>query len=207
MKQPLYMFLAICLPLLSVGLAVFASEESPESYAVSDNYVLQPRDSVTVLVFGESELSTTQMIDSDGRIIMPLVGEIRLKGLTPRQAERHIGERFKQEQILVNPHITLRLAGFAERQFYIFGEVRSPGVKNFPLDATSLDILQALTMAGSFTEMARPQRVRVTRTGRDGTEENIIVNVERLMRGEGESSEDNIRIFPDDRIFVPQRIW
>ncbi|MCC5805505.1 MAG: polysaccharide export protein [Opitutales bacterium] len=194
--------LVAVLLLLTVSLG---AEETPgASLAVPDNYKLRAKDSVQVIVFGEGDLSFAQAIDSDGKVMIPLAGPLRLEGLTLREAERALRETFINEQILVSPHISVRVTGYSPRQFYIFGEVTNPGVKDFPLDATSLDVLQALSLAGSFTDLARRGNVRVTRTQPDGSEENFTVDVDRLMRGRGETE---VRIFPDDRIFVPTRFF
>lgn len=181
-----------------------AEEASGEALSVPDNYVLRAKDSVQVIVFGEGDLSFAQAIDSEGKVILPLAGPLKIKGLTLREAERAVRDTFVSEEILVSPHISLRVTGYSPRQFYIFGEVSQPGVKNMPLDSASLDILQALSMAGSFTDLARRNNVRVTRTREDGSERSFTVDVDRLMRGSGDNE---VRIFPDDRIFVPARLF
>ena len=177
----------------------------PESgLVVPDNYKLRPGDSVQVMVYGEPDLSFAQNIDASGRVMLPLAGSLRLEGRTTREAEEILRLAYIEGEILIAPHVSLQVTGYSPRQFYIFGEVNAPGVKAFPLDATSLDILQVLSMAGSFTDLARRNRVRITRVESDGNESSIVVDAEKLMTGSGDTT---VRIFPNDRIFVPQRIW
>lgn len=197
--------LVLCALFLGVAsvLPAVAQERSPER--APENYILRPKDSISITIFNEGDLSTAQMLDSDGKVILPLVGPIRLAGMTTRQAERAVAQLYIEEEILVSPHVTVRLTAYAELQFYIFGEVRSPGVKTFPVGTTSLDILQVISMAGSFTELARPNNVRVTRVAEDGTETTFTIDAERLMRGTASEAASKVRILPEDRIFVPQR--
>ncbi len=186
------------------GAEAEALTQPEAALAVPDNYKLRPGDSIQVLVYGEPDLSFGQHIDTSGRVMLPLAGPLTLEGRTTREAEAALRAAYIEAEILIAPHVSLQVTGYSPRQFYIFGEVHAPGVKAFPLDATSLDILQVLSMAGSFTDLARRNRVRITRVEADGNENTLVVDVDKLMTGSGDTT---IRIFPNDRIFVPQRIW
>jgi protein involved in polysaccharide export with SLBB domain len=168
-------------------------------------YRLSSGDQVTVSVFGEPDLAVSQRIDDSGKIVMPLLGEVQLAGLTVREAETLIKERFVNEDFLVKPEITIQITGSRSREFYIFGEVRGPGMKQFPPNRSALSIVEAISMAGDFTEFARSTAVQITRRDESGKETVLSVDVRRLIsRTQSNSNIEMVDVLPGDVVFVPQ---
>ena len=87
-------------------------------------YTLGTGDKVRVTVFGEENLSGEFEIDSTGKISMPLVGDVRIGGLPPRDAEKAIADTLSQGY-LANPRVNVEVLNY--RPFYIIGEVNTPG--------------------------------------------------------------------------------
>lgn len=171
-------------------------------------YRLRPGDSVQISVFNEADLSVGQELDPNGVIIVPLLGRTELGGLTLREAETRLEEAYKTEEYLIDPQITVIIAKYAEQVFYIFGEVNQPGAKKFPNGKQSLDILEAITMAGDLSQYAKRSDIVVRRPikGTD-REEKIIVDLEKVIRGSRSGNEELISIYPEDIIFVPERMF
>lgn len=178
----------------------------------SDNYRLSIRDSISVSVFDEPDLSTTQRIDADGQIRFALLGPRRVAGLSIREAEEMLERLYVEERFLRSPQVTIIVESYAPKEVSVFGQVRSPGKLTFPIEHNYLEIVDVIAKAGGFTGVARSDRVRIARLDENGAEEIITINVERLISG-GSSrfgrggDADDVRIFPGDVIYVPERLF
>jgi len=173
-------------------------EEQGEDFVVP---VLQPGDSVQIDVFREPELSGTFKIQPDGDLRHPLLTKLRLSGLTPEDAEDVVRNRL-DEKYLINPRVSLRVADSPSRQVLIIGEVRKPGAVAYLL-GEPLYLLEAISLAGGFTDKASPNRVRVVRTV-DGRSIRIRVHVADVLAGKEPNG--NLRLLPGDVVTVPE-IW
>jgi polysaccharide export outer membrane protein len=141
------------------------------------NYTLRPRDIVDVKVFQEDDLSLRAMVNHDGTVRLPLIGNVRLGGLTTDQAAQRIRAAL-DDGYLVNPQVTVAVAQFARRRVTVLGQVARPG----PVDlrpGERLTLVQAIGDAGGFTRLANPKAVIVKRRagGRDAT---YTVNVRQM---------------------------
>lgn len=128
--------------------------------ATPDGYVLGINDRLRIIVFGEEQLSGEFAVDSTGRVAMPFIGEVQAAGLTRAQLEDALEKRMTEEQILLDPRVSIDLINF--RPFYILGEVVRPG--EYPSSA-NLNVFNAVATAGGFTPLANQTRVMIKRTG------------------------------------------
>lgn len=136
-----------------------ATPATPQSTR-DDGYVLGVNDRVRVLVFGEASLSGEFLVDSTGRLAMPFIGEIPAAGLTRRALEEAIEKKLAQEEILLDPRVSVDLLNF--RPYYILGEVTRPGEYPF---TSGLNVFNAVATAGGFTTLANQTRVMIKRQG------------------------------------------
>lgn len=214
-ETSLAMTMSSALPRLKfwiLPLLVFAAVACPGMAQPTDTgprfYTLRPGDSVQVNVFREPELAVVQKLDPDGVLIVPLLGRTQLAGLTLREAETHLEERFINEDFLIQPQVTVTISNYAEQVFYVFGEVRSPGAKTFPEGRQSLDILEAITMAGDLSQYAKRSEITIRRPRKDGTgEDRIVVDLDQMIRGDRRGSDELVMIYPQDILFVPERLF
>ena len=159
-------------------------ERQPEEPSVEDvdgTFRLGPDDVVEVFVWQEDELSTTATVRPDGRITLPLVGELAAEGRTPQQLQGEIAARL--ERYIAQPVVTVIVQAINSRQISVIGEVRRPGRYRLGHQTTVLD---AVAMGGGFTEYANTNRVTVLRRTPTGVER-IPVHLKRLMRSGGET--------------------
>lgn len=185
---------------MAYGQTSFASPD------IGDQYRLSSGDTISVTVFGEPDLALSQRIDGQGKIVMPLLGEVVLHGHTIREAEVMLEERYIGEEFLKKPEVTVQIVGFKARTFYIFGQVRSPGTKAFPPDRSRLSLIEAISMAGDFTDFARTSAVQIKRRKESGEQIVIDVDARSLIAGDvSRSLSEDILILPDDLVFVPER--
>lgn len=120
----------------------------PSSGAPAD-YTVGPQDVLTIVVFGEPDLSRTVTLDADGSFDFPHVGRINVAGQTARSVAGNLAERLKA--LYVQPQVSVEVAKFRSRNIFVFGQVHAPG--QYPLTA-NMSVLQALAVAGSPTTAA-----------------------------------------------------
>jgi polysaccharide export outer membrane protein len=165
--------------------------------------VLQPGDEVNLQVYREPELSGLFRIGPSGEIRHSLVGVIPLAGKTVRAAEGDLMRRLEADY-LVNPRVILKVVSSQSGQIVLFGEVMKPGVYPLPF-GESMTLLQAIAVAGGFTDLASPDRVRIVRRSRDGQQTTLTVRVSDLLKGKG--GQKDIPLEPNDVITVPEVIF
>jgi len=178
-----------------------SSRSSGGGVAVDSNYVLQKNDQLRITVFGEDDLTTETRISKTGNIAFPLIGSLKIDGMTIDQATAEI-RRLLDKDYIVNPQVRITLLDYAKQRITILGQVKSPGEMELPVEG-GLDLLGAVAMAGGFTRIADPGRVTVRRNV-DGKDVVLRVNAKDLERN------DNVKPFlvkPGDTITVPESIF
>jgi polysaccharide biosynthesis/export protein len=142
-------------------------------------YQLAREDVVEVSVWKEPELSRTVPIRPDGKITLPLVGDVEAEGLTPSQLETDVQK--KLAPLVRDPRVTVIVHDVNGSRVYVTGMVTHPGA--FPL-RSSMDVLQALAMAGGLAEFA--DRGEITVLHADGTRH--VVDYDDLVQGKARRS-------------------
>ena len=122
-----------------------------------DAYKLSAGDEVSIVVFGQTDLSVTSKLDEKGTFNYPLLGAVQAGGLTVSELEQTL-TRELSGSYLVNPSITVSVASY--RQVYINGEVNSPGGFSYQ---PGLTLDKAIALAGGFSDRASKERVTLTR--------------------------------------------
>lgn len=160
-------------------------------------YMLSPNDQIAVEVFGEDDLRTNGRLNGEGNLSLPLLGSVKLSGLTLTQAASRLTELYGRDY-LVNPKVNVSLVGYAKRRFTILGQVNRPGSYDMPETSPGgVDLLEAIAIAGGYTRIAAPERISIRRN-----DKLLKVNAKRLGRGEG-----NFRVESGDSITVGESIF
>nr|WP_240624657.1 polysaccharide biosynthesis/export family protein [Aurantiacibacter odishensis] len=146
------------------GLAVTAPDPSygqePFAYQIRENYPLNPTDIVQISVFREPDLSfDSVMLNSDGQVVMPLLGPVQLAGLTPTMASERLEELYGT-RYLRNPQVSVNIREFASHRVTVEGKVENPGVFEFQ-PGTRLS--GGIALANGTTRVADLQDVAVFR--------------------------------------------
>ena len=164
-------------------------------------YVLSPNDQIAVEVFGEDDLRTNARLNGEGNLSLPLLGSVRLAGLTLTQAAAKLTEMYGKDY-LVNPRVNVTLVGYAKRRFTVLGQVNRPGSYEMPEGSPGgIDLLEAVALAGGYTRIAAPERISIRRSSSAG-EQVLRVNAKRVAKG-GEA----FRVLPGDTITVGESIF
>lgn len=157
-----------------------------------------PTDILSISVFQEPDLKSTLRVSNEGTIDFPLIGQVRVDGLTP-QAAAHALEAKLLKGYLIHPQVTVTVMEFSKRRFTVLGEVQHPGSYDIP-DQTTLTVLQALGMAGGYTRVANPRHVVLMR--RSGSGEEVFRLDARRMADGGPNA--GFTIQPGDVITVAE---
>jgi len=172
-------------------------------------YNIRATDKLRITIFQEDDLSTICRVDAKGTVNLPLVGEIRVRGLTLNEAERAIENAYKDGRFLRKPEVNVAVDDYAPREVSIQGQVKSPGRYPLPIEST-MSVLDLVTKAGGFTDTALGTGVRITRILPDGSTRVITLDVESLIKGKSSAKtngeNNSLLLEPDDIVYVPERI-
>ncbi|MEQ1714732.1 MAG: polysaccharide biosynthesis/export family protein [Hyphomicrobium sp.] len=130
----------------------------PRAVAETDGpYLLDTGDRLRIFVYGQPNLSRLYIVDHDGRIAVPLIGEISARAKTTHELQGVIRARLGAE-FVKDPHVTVDIQ--QNRPFFILGEVKNAG--QFPY-VSGMTIETAIAIAGGYTERASERKFRITR--------------------------------------------
>jgi len=161
-----------------------------------DTFVIGSNDHLTIDVWNEPEISRSISVRSDGRISLPLAGELQAAGKTPLQLEQDIAAKLLS--YITKPEVTVIVEQINSQRFNILGQVAKPGT--YPLTAPTT-VLDAIAGAGGFRDFAKQKGVYVLRHAPSGSELRIPFNYKDVIKGK--NSAQNIQIQPNDTVVVP----
>ncbi len=163
--------------------------------------VLSPNDGILVTVYQEDDLTTKTIIDKNGMVMLPLLGQVKISGLTVGQATARIQQLYDKDY-LVHPQVNLIVESLAGRRFAVLGQVQKPGNFDFPTNEP-VNLLEAIAMAGGYTRLGAPSKVDVRRI------ENGSPKIYHFDAGKMAKDAKNkpFEILPDDIITVGERTF
>jgi len=173
-----------------------ATAQDSEGKPHDNSFVIGNDDVLAVSVWKEAEISRSVPVRSDGKISLPLVGELQAAGRTPFNLEQDIAERLKN--YISEPEVTVIVQQINSQKFNIMGQVVKPG--SYPL-ATAATVLDAIAVAGGFRDFAKKKSIYVLRQNVDGTQTRIPFNYKEVIKGQSPS--ENTKLQPRDTIVVP----
>ena len=170
-------------------------------YEAPAGFLLGPEDVLEITVWKNPDLSRVTAIRPDGLISMPIIGDVQASGLTADALAHRIADRFKQF-VAGSPAVSVSVKELNSYSVFVLGEVTKPGKYQAKSYVT---LLQAISMAGGFTEFAKKNRLQVVRVKPNGDhkihEMRIPVRYDDLLAGNGEPG--NIILLSGDTVVVP----
>jgi polysaccharide biosynthesis/export protein len=163
---------------------------------VSPDYILGNDDVLAISVWREPEITRTVPVRPDGKLSLPLIGEIQAKGLTPKQLQANVTLALRS--YLANPEVTVIVQEVRSQKFNILGEVARPG--SYPL-SKSTTVVDALALAGGFRDFAKIKKIYILREQPNGSPLKIPFNYKDVV--ERNRFEQNVELKPNDTIIVP----
>lgn len=150
---------------LLAGLAGLASapaqaQQPASAEAARDDYLLGPGDAIRIQVFQNPDLTVEARVSEAGVISFPLLGALRIGGLSPTNVEKLIAQRLRDGKYLQNPQVTVNVTTFRSQQVSVLGNVTRPG--RYPLETTGMRLSEVLSLAGGVAATGADDVVLVT---------------------------------------------
>jgi polysaccharide export outer membrane protein len=165
----------------------------------TEDTALGPGDVFEVRVYDEEDLTATYRVEVDGSIDFPLIGRVEVAGLDPNAVAARIRDQLRDGNILVAPHVSVRVEEYNSRRVSVIGAVREPG--SYPL-RSGMGVVEAVSLAGGFTALANRDGTLLTRRV-EGELRTFSVPVDRISSGQ----EPDVTVRAGDILHVPERIF
>jgi polysaccharide export outer membrane protein len=162
---------------------------------VPNEYVIGPEDVLGINFWRDTDMTGDVTVRPDGRITLPLIGDITAAGLTPEQLKSEITKA--ASKLIEDPSVTVIVRAINSRKVFITGQVATPNA--YPL-TRDLSVMQLITLAGGLTEFADKKNITVLRT-ENGQQRVFKFNYSDVSKGKGLSQ--NIVLKPGDTVVVP----
>jgi protein involved in polysaccharide export with SLBB domain len=148
---------------------------APSGAAATSDYKLGPNDRTRIIVFGQPSLTGEFVLDGNGALAFPLIGNVDARGMTPSQLQQTISQRLDQDWIK-NPSVSVEVS--TRRPFYVVGEVQKPG--SYPY-VTDMNVLNAIATAGGESYRANMHEFWIKRK-QDGRIVRVEANQETILQ-------------------------
>lgn len=183
----------------SANVPLAASSPQPELAARgarSEDFIIGNDDVLAISVWKEPDLTKQIPVRSDGKISLPLIGDIQAAGRTPSQLELDITEKLKG--YMTDPQVAVIVQQINSLKFNILGEVAKPGAYAL---VTGTTIVDAIATAGGLRDFAKRKGIYVLRPNSSGSEFRYSFNYQDFIKGK--NTKQNIMLKPRDTVIVP----
>ena len=161
-----------------------------------DTFVIGSGDVLFVNVWKEQDITRSVPVRPDGKISLPLIGEVQAAGRSPLKLEQDIAEKLKN--FVSEPDVTVIVQQINSQKFNILGQVARPG--SYPLTSAAT-VLDAIAIAGGFRDFAKKKSIYILRQNADGTQTRLPFNYKEVVKGA--NPQQNVKLQPGDTIVVP----
>jgi len=168
----------------------------PGAKGVDDDYIIGPSDVLAISVWKDSELTRTVLVRPDGKISLPLIGELEVSGLTALNVQRLVAQRLNE--YISKPQVTVIVQDVRSRTYSVLGKVAKPGSYELGKPTT---VLQAIAIAGGFVEFAKQNKTYIMRPVSGGATQKLPFEYNKVIKGK--NPEQNVELKNGDTIVVP----
>jgi polysaccharide export outer membrane protein len=155
-----------------------APADKLDSILPDQDYVIGPQDLLAIDVWHEPELSQSVPVRPDGKISLPLIGELEVSGLTPRTLQAQLAQEL--DAYIRKPQVTVIVREVNSRKFYVIGQIERPGTYSLSAHMTVLD---ALATAGGFRDFAKVRQIYLLRLRPDGSRNRLHFDYKAAVNG------------------------
>jgi polysaccharide biosynthesis/export protein len=182
----------------SAALAPIASaQDAPSRSAKTDDtFIIGEDDVLAISVWKEADLSRQTTVRSDGKISLPLIGDVQAAGRTPSQLEADITDKLKS--FITQPQVAVIVQEIRSLKFNILGQVIKPGSY---LLLTGTTIVDAIATAGGLKDFAKKKGIYILRQNGTGGQYKLEFNYDDFLKGK--NTKQNILLKSHDTIVVP----
>ena len=176
-----------------------------------NGYRIRPGDKLSISILNEPDCSIRQTVPNDGVIRLSYVGDFKAINLSAKSLESLIKQEYILKGIFLRPIVNVSITEYSKRFVYLSGAVNKKGPFALPPEVEAMNIVELISMSGGFTDIARKNKVFVTRTyysqGGKAEQKTFEVDVESLLRGSMQNRNDKFWIYPEDQINIPERLF
>jgi len=176
-------------------IVLFALSNCGVAFA-EDDYILGGGDVVRISVYGHQDLSTVARVNETGNITFPLIGEVKVGGLTLSRTESKIAKALEAGGYVRGPQVNAIVDQFRSRQVSVLGQVNKPGKYSIDSEAAIVDLI---AMAGGLTNQAAD----VIRLIRNQGHKLTFQKIDLYAMLQGGDMNNNINVINGDVIYVP----
>lgn len=163
----------------------------PSAAVDSGSYKVESPDVLSIRVWHEQDFSGVYSVHPDGKITLPLIGDVQAGGKTPNEIEKTLREALAN--YVKNPLVTVTVQDVLSKRYYMDGEVNRPGEYALVSPTT---VLEAISKAGGLAGFANPKKIYVLRG-----DQRLKFNYKEVIHGK--NLEQNIQLQPGDHIVTP----
>jgi polysaccharide biosynthesis/export protein len=168
-------------------------KQPPQAPGVNEEYRVGPGDKLRIEVYKDPQLSQSVQVRPDGKITLPLVGDVEATSRTPLELRDTITKSLKE--YITNPTVTVIVVEATVATAYVLGEVNHPGAVTLQAPLT---VMQALAVAGGLKDFADAKNIRILRKGTSSMD-TIPFNYKEALK----SSRAPIYLRAGDTVVVP----
>ena len=170
---------------------------APTPREAQTEYIIQPGDTLSLKFYYHTDHDQEVVVRQDGKLLLPLVGEVQAAGLTPAALAEKLAQQYSKN--LRDPKISVAIKASPTRNIYVGGEVGKPGLVNYRQGMT---VVQAIMEAGGPKDTARVDQVVFLQRLREDQYQATKIDLTKVLES-GETEADRV-LGPSDVIFVPK---
>ena len=175
------------------------NDDSDEEPKVDPLSFIGAGDKIKIQVFNEKELSGLYQVSPEGYIMFPFIGKIKVDGMDNFALAVKIASKLK-DGYLKDPNVTVVVEEFVSKRIFVLGQVSKAG--SFPI-RRQMSIIEAISLAGGFTNLADLSNVVVTRKSEGSKEQRFVVDIKSIVNG----AKENFYLDAGDIVFVRERFF
>jgi polysaccharide export outer membrane protein len=191
-----YWTIVLAWGLLGIASAFVCAQEVAKGLPDQSAITIGPGDLVDLTVFDVPELVLKVRVDSNGVVSLPLMGDLKLAGMTVRDAQRFIARQLVERQMVKDPQVSLFIEEFATQGITVYGEVNTPGI--YPLMGPH-HLYDVISAAGGLT-LKSGRTVTVLHVGQRDSPQVVVLANENVNENSVEYA--NVPVYPGDTVIV-----
>ena len=164
-----------------------------------ESSTIGPDDIFRLQIVGEKDLPDEYQVSSDGTVDLPYVHRVQAAGLEAQGLAQLVRERLIADKILRDPSVIVAIKEYRSKKITVLGQVQKPGSFSF---ASGMTLLQAVSLSGGFTSIAKTDRVNLTRKTKSGSK-TVVLSVDSITEGRS----PDVPLQAGDAIYVGERVF
>ena len=205
------LFLFFLLKIFSFVYGQKLIQATPATLKEENGYRIRQGDKLAISVLNEHDCNIKQTVPNYGVIRLSYIGDFKAINIPVKNLESLIKQEYILKGIFLRPIVNVSITEYSKRFVYLSGAVNKKGPFALPPEIEAMNIVELISMSGGFTDIARKNKVFVTRTyyvqGGKAEQKTFEVDVESLSRGSMQNRNDKFWIYPEDQINVPERLF